>query len=66
MKLGWLASLEALDDTVKIVCLVKPSEIKKLKISVPHPNFMAHRLKVMTVILAGALFLTSRRKQIRR
>ena len=45
---------------------MKPSEIILSKISVPHPNFMFHRLKVTTVILVGVWFLTSRRKQIRR
>lgn len=62
MKFGWVVFLEVFDDIVKIVCLVKLSEIKKLKIFVLYFNFMVYRLKVMIVILVGVSFLIFRRK----
>lgn len=62
MKFGWFVFLEVFDDIVKIVCLVKLSEIKKLKIFVLYFNFMVYRLKVMIVILVGVSFLIFRRK----
>lgn len=62
MKFGWVVFLEIFDNIVKIVCLVKLSEIKKLKIFVLYFNFMVYRLKVMIVILVGVSFLIFRRK----